>query len=124
MVKNPGATARPGAIKLLNQPEPVQVATDPAGRPSSVSMRTSLPARSKRGHSGRGRVATSRISTMQTVAAIDDRWKVNDEWWRGPNEEIERMYYSLLLESGHKTVVYQDMKSGSWFRSDGTPWCN
>jgi hypothetical protein len=53
---------------------------------------------------------------MQTVAAIDDRWKVNDEWWRGPGEEIERMYYSLLLESGHKTVVYQDMKSGGWFR--------
>ncbi len=111
MVKNPGATARPGAIKLLTQPEPVQVATDPAGRPSSVSMRTSLPARSKRGRS-----ADSRISTMQTVAAIDDRWKVNDEWWRGPNEEIERMYYSLLLESGHKTVVYQDMKSGEWYR--------
>ncbi len=53
---------------------------------------------------------------MQTVAAIDDRWKVNDEWWRGPDEEIERMYYSLLLESGHKVVVYQDMRSGGWFR--------
>ena len=111
MVKNPGAQARPGAIKLLNQPEPVQVATDPAGRPASVSMRTSLPARSRR-----DRAAASRISKMQSVAAIDDRWKVNDEWWRGPDEEIERMYYSLLLESGHKTVVYQDMKSGGWFR--------
>ncbi len=110
MVKNPGAQARPGAIKLLNQPEPVQVATDFGGRPSSVSVRTSLPARSKRGRSD------TRISTMQTVAAIDDRWKINDEWWRGPNEEIERMYYSLLLESGHKVVVYQDMKSGDWFR--------
>ena len=53
---------------------------------------------------------------MQAVAATDDRWKVNDEWWRGPDEEIERMYYSLLLESGHKAVVYQDMRSGGWFR--------
>ena len=111
MVKNPGAQARSGAIKLLNQPEPVQVVTDPAGRPVSVSARRSLPARSKRGRPG-----TARISKMQTVAAIDDRWKINDEWWRGPDEEIERMYYSLLLESGHKTVVYQDMKSGDWFR--------
>ena len=111
MVKNPGATARPGAIKLLNQPEPVQVMADASGQPSSVSVRTSLPARSKRGRSN-----TSRISTMQAVATIDDRWKVNDEWWRGPDEEIERMYYSLLLESGHKAVVYQDMRSGGWFR--------
>ncbi len=111
MVKNPGAQARSGAIKLLNQPEPVQVVTDPAGRPASVAVRTSLPARSKRGRSG-----TSRVSTMQTVAAIDDRWKVNDEWWRGPDEEIERMYYSLLLESGHKAVVFRDMKSGEWYR--------
>ena len=115
MVKNPGAQARSGAIKLLNQPEPVQVVTDPAGRPVSVSVRTSLPARLS-GRSGRGRPGTARISKMQTVAAIDDRWKINDEWWRGPDEEIERMYYSLLLESGHKTVVYQDMKSGDWFR--------
>ncbi len=113
MVKNPGAQARPGAIKLLNQPEPVQVATDPAGRPASVSVRTSLPARSAKRHR---RPAATRVSTVQTVAAIDDRWKINDEWWRGPNEEIERMYYSLLLESGHKTVVYLDMKSGAWFR--------
>ena len=111
MVKNTGATARPGAIKLLNQPEPVQVVTDPAGRPSSVSVRTSLPARSAKRRSN-----TSRISTMQAVAVIDDRWKVNDEWWRGPDQEIERMYYSLLLDSGHKTVVYRDMKSGDWFR--------
>ncbi len=111
MVKNPGAQTRSGAIKLLNQPEPVQVVTDPAGRPASVAVRTSLPARSRQGRSG-----ASRISTMQTVAAIDDRWKINDEWWRGPNEEIERMYYSLLLESGNKVVVYQDMKTGAWFR--------
>lgn len=111
MVKNSGATARPGAIKLLNQPEPVQVVTDAADRPASVSVRSSLPARSKRGRSN-----NSRIATMQTVAAIDDRWKVNEEWWRGSDQEIERMYYSLLLESGNKVVVYRDMKSGGWFR--------
>jgi len=119
MVKNPGASARPGAIKLLNQPEPVQVVPDSAGRPSSVSVRSSLPAHSGRARSsrpGRDRSGASRVSTMQAVAAIDDRWKVNDEWWRGPDEEIERMYYSLLLESGHKAVVYQDMRSGGWFR--------
>ena len=120
MVKNPGATARPGAIKLLNQPEPVQVVADASGRPSSVSVRTSLPAHSGRARSKprskQDRSGASRISTMQAVAAIDDRWKVNDEWWRGASEEIERMYYSLLLESGHKAVVYQDMRSGGWFR--------
>ena len=53
---------------------------------------------------------------MQTVAAIDDQWKINDEWWRGPDEEIERMYYLLLLESGHKTVVFRNLKSGEWYR--------
>jgi hypothetical protein len=53
---------------------------------------------------------------MHRVQSVDDRWKVNDEWWRGPDQEIERMYYSLLLENGHRVVVYRDMKANSWYR--------
>ena len=94
MVTNPRAQARARAIKPLNAPVTVTVTSNERGMPLSFS-------------SGK---------KTYEVVATEDMWKINDEWWRGPDEEIERMYYSLLLESGHKTVVYLDMKSGDWFR--------
>ncbi|NQW16318.1 MAG: hypothetical protein HQ478_02415 [Chloroflexi bacterium] len=127
MVKNSGAETRSGAIKLLNQPEPVDMLTDDAGNPVSVSVRIALPAHSPTGNPassngarkqppGPRRRRSTRVSKMHTVQSVDDRWKVNDEWWRGPEQEIERMYYSLLLENGHRVVVYRDMKANNWYR--------
>ena len=130
MVKNPGAQARSGAIKLLNQPEPVQVVTDDAGIPVSVSVRIALPARSSRagnrpatrnpaGNPAKGPGhRRSRVSQMHTVQSVDDRWKVNDEWWRGEEQEIERMYFSLLMTNGHRVIVYRDMKQDGWYRQN------
>ena len=44
--------------------------------------------------------------TWLAVSQIDDIWKINDEWWRGPDEEIERLYFSLTLENGqHVTCL-------------------
>jgi hypothetical protein len=113
MVKNSGAETRSGAIKLLNQPEPVDVLTDDAGNPLSVSVRITLPASS---NAKQKRRQSTRASKMHTVHSVDDRWKVNDEWWRGSEQEIERMYYSLLLGNGHRVVVYRDMKANHWYR--------
>ena len=50
------------------------------------------------------------------VSEVDDRWKVNEGWWRGPDEEIERMYFVLLLEGGQNVTIFQDMVSGEWRR--------
>lgn len=52
----------------------------------------------------------------QAVVSIDDRWKVNEEWWRGQDQRIERMYYSVLLENGQRITVFHDMTKNEWFR--------
>ena len=136
MVKNPGTQARTGAIKLLNVPTPVGVRADPAGRPAAIATTSPLsntrprtpasqrrrqrqpphpnplvPSRVERRLEGKGTK-----KSWQTVASIDDRWKVNEEWWRGQDQRIERMYYSVLLENGQRITVFHDMTKNEWFR--------
>lgn len=53
------------------------------------------------------------------VIEIENLWKVNDEWWRGPDEEIARLYYSLRLESGQQLTVYLDLITNNWYRQSG-----
>ena len=53
------------------------------------------------------------------VADIEDIWKVNDEWWRGPNEEIARLYYVLRLENGQKLTIYLNLATNIWYRQAG-----
>ena len=53
------------------------------------------------------------------VAEIDDIWKVNDEWWRGPDEEIARLYYVLRLESGQQLTIYIDLTTNIWYWQAG-----
>jgi hypothetical protein len=53
------------------------------------------------------------------VVDIDDIWKVNDEWWRGPNKEIARLYYALQLESGQKLTIYLNLATNIWYRQSG-----
>jgi len=45
------------------------------------------------------------------VAAVQDRWRIDDEWWR---KEVSRVYFSLLLEDGRVVTVYYDLVTGSW----------
>ena len=53
------------------------------------------------------------------VIEIENLWKVNDEWWHGPEEEIARLYYVLRLESGQQLTVYLDLVANSWHRQAG-----
>jgi len=53
------------------------------------------------------------------VAEIENLWKVNDEWWRGPDEEISRLYYVLRLESGQQITIYLDLIANNWYRQAG-----
>ena len=53
------------------------------------------------------------------VVEIENLWKVNDEWWRGPDEEIARLYYVLRLESGQQLTVYLDLTTNDWYRQAG-----
>lgn len=56
------------------------------------------------------------FAPWQAVASVDDSWKVVDEWWRGPDQQIARMYYSIVLESGQRTTLFSDSARNAWFR--------
>lgn len=88
MVKDTRETVRSGTGKPVNTPEPVEVAEDALGLP----------------------VAVKRL----TVTAIEDRWRIDDEWWR--RDQVSRAYYAVMLKSGQRTVIYKDLAAGGWYR--------
>lgn len=117
MVQNSRTATRPRAIKPLNAPESVKVQADATGTPEKVSV-------TLRGLRSRARVPS--VLTRQSpqgpwlsVTFITDAWKINDEWWRGRDEEIERMYFDLLLENGRHMTVFHDLIRDVWYRQSG-----
>ena len=94
MVPNPGTQARARAIKPLNAPAPVTVSADERGMPLSFSF---------------GR-------RTYEVVATEDMWKINDEWWRGPEMEIERVYFRAQLADGRPVTLFHDLALDTWFR--------
>ena len=91
MVPDTGKTLRADAGRPVNAPEPVKVEEDQAGLPAAV-----------------------RAKRRQAVAAIEDRWRLDDEWWR--REPVSRLYFSVRLASGHRVVLYKDLASGEWYK--------
>nr|WP_297805633.1 hypothetical protein [Tepidiforma sp.] len=49
---------------------------------------------------------------FRRVAAIHDRWRIDDEWWR---EEVARIYFEVELEGGRRLTVFRDLVGGGWF---------
>ncbi len=94
MVPNPRTQARARAIKPLNAPAPVTVSADERGMPLSLSVG----------------------GKTNEVAAIQDMWKINDEWWRGPGKEIERVYFHARLADGRPVTLFHDLALDTWFR--------
>jgi hypothetical protein len=90
MVAVTGTALRPDTLKLVNLPEVVQVEADAAGLPVALK--------------GRPR---------QKIAAIDDHWRLDDEWWRG--EPISRLYYVVRLVSGQRVVLFHDLVHDAWY---------
>ena len=91
MVQNTGKTLRTDTIKPVNMPEPVQVEENEDGTP-----------------------ATLKTKRRQKIASIEDKWRIDDEWWR--EEAISRLYYAALLASGLKIVLYKDLVKNEWYR--------
>jgi hypothetical protein len=46
------------------------------------------------------------------VAAVRDRWRIEDEWWREP---ISRRYYQVVLDDGTVRTLYRDAIGDRWF---------
>ncbi len=91
MVQDTGKAPGTGAIKPLDEPVPVKVKIDSEGRPVSV-----------------------RLGRWLQVAAPQDRWRIDDEWWR--ERPISRLYHKVLLEDGREITIFHDLITDSWYR--------
>jgi len=93
MVQNSGTTLRSGAYKPVNLPQRVRVEEDSSGLPIAI-----------------------KIARRQLVTAIEDRWRIDDEWWR--SEPVSRHYFVVLFASGRRLIVFKDLNSGQWYRQE------
>jgi len=57
-----------------------------------------------------------RMKRRQTIATIEDRWRLDDEWWR--DTPVSRLYYNVLLASGQRLVLYKDLVTGEWYEQE------
>jgi len=87
MVEDSEKTRHADTVKLLNAPEPVQVREASSGFPAAV-----------------------KATVWQKVQVVEDRWRIDDEWWR--SEPISRLYYAVVLVSGQRMVIYRDLILG------------
>lgn len=92
MVAHLREAARGHRLRPLNQAKPIRVEVDESGEPQAVVL-------------GRERLA---------VAAVQDRWRIDDEWWR--ERPVSRLYFSLLVEDGRLVTIYQDLIGRRWVR--------
>lgn len=49
--------------------------------------------------------------TRRRVEAVQDRWRIDDEWWR--EAALSRLYYELRLEGERVVTVYRDLGEGA-----------
>jgi hypothetical protein len=81
-------------LRPLNAPMPLRVQLDDQGRVVAIWRQGRL--------------------TPRTIAAIQDRWRIDDEWWR--EHPVSRMYYAVVLDDGSLLTMYQDLTAADrWF---------
>jgi hypothetical protein len=90
MVADTGKTLHADTLKPVNLPEPLDVVEDAAGKPASV-----------------------KLGRRFLVDAIEEVWRVDDEWWRA--RALSRMYYAVILSSGRRLTLYRDLIDGRWY---------
>jgi hypothetical protein len=93
LIKISDVGRRKSDLRPLNAPSPLRVQTDTQGRIVSLWRQGRL--------------------TPRSIAAIQDRWRIDDEWWR--EHVIARLYYELLLDDGTLLTVYHDLAADLWF---------
>ncbi len=91
MVKDSGKTLRTETYRAVNAPEPLGVEEAPSGLPLAV-----------------------KTPRRQAIKAIEDRWRIDDEWWR--RQPVSRLYFAALLASGQRLVLYKDLVDSRWYR--------
>ena len=91
MVQDTGKTLCAETIKPVNLPEPVVVEENSSGNP--VALRT---------------------KRRQNIIAIEDRWRIDDEWWR--SEAVSRLYFLVRLASGQRLTLSKNLIDNCWYR--------
>jgi hypothetical protein len=107
MVQNPGKTLCLNPVKPVNLPEPVSVVESASGGPAALRMAHSNPA-------AQAFPPVKKTAQGQVITSIDDRWRIDDDWWR--SEPISRLYYTIRLASGNRQVIYKDLTNGQWYK--------
>jgi hypothetical protein len=87
------AGPRRADLRPLNAPSPLRVQLDTQGRIVSLWRQGRL--------------------TPRSIAAVQDCWRIDDEWWR--EHAISRLYFDLLLDDGTLLTVYHDLLTDAWF---------
>jgi hypothetical protein len=80
-------------LRPLNAPSPLRVQTDDHGRIVSIWRQGRL--------------------TPRTIATVQDRWRIDDEWWR--EHAVSRLYYAVVLDDGTFLHIYHDLATDAWF---------
>ena len=91
MVTHTRAKTGAGALRALNQPQPLAVEADEVDDPKSLKLR--------------GR--------WVEVEAVIDRWRLDDEWWR--QQPVSRMYFECVVDQGIQVTVFRDLVSEQWY---------
>ncbi len=88
MVENPRTEARTDPLRSVNEPVPIEM---DAGDPVRLLIK----------------------ERWFVIHQWRDRWRIDDEWWRG--EEISRMYFRVLLEDGREITIFRDLVDKRWY---------
>ncbi|HEX9439669.1 MAG TPA: hypothetical protein VF909_08305 [Roseiflexaceae bacterium] len=80
-------------LRPLNAPRTLRMETDAQGRVVGVWRHGRL--------------------TPRRIVAVQDHWRIDDEWWR--EHAVVREYYELLLDDGTLLVAYHDLVADAWF---------
>jgi hypothetical protein len=91
VVQDSGKALRANTLRPVNLPESLKVDENSSGLPVAI-----------------------RMPGKQVVISIDDRWLIDDEWWR--SEPLSRFYYAIRFASGQCLVVYKDLIKGKWYK--------
>jgi hypothetical protein len=55
-----------------------------------------------------------KTTRRQRIIAVEDRWRIDDEWWR--SEPVSRLYYAVILASGQRLVLSKNLIDNCWYR--------
>ena len=97
MVSNPRAPLGARALRPLSAPSALWVRASAAGYPIEVRK--------------------NRWPGPRAVARVQDRWRIDDEWWR--ERPISRLYFTVLLADDTLLTLYHDLIADTWWEQRG-----